>query len=681
VAKRSGKSRSTLAPQSGERVAEGRVRGLTVAAATIVVTILVVYARSLTYPFTNFDDFDYIVDNRHINTGLTLANIRWALTAMYASNWHPLTWISHQLDVSLFGVDAGKLRIVSILLHAASTVLLLVFLVRTTGRKWASAAAAALFALHPLRVESIVWVSERKDTLSTFLFLATLLAYAGYLRKRSATRYLLTFVLFVLGLSAKPMLITLPFVLLLLDYWPLKRELTPRLILEKLPFFALTIPSAIITMHAQKEAIHPIAIGVRIANAVVAYVAYLGKIAIPTSLAVMYPFRDQIGGAEAVVSAIVLIAITVIVIRFAKRFPYLLIGWLWYLGTLVPVIGIVQVGGQAMADRYTYIPSIGVTVAIVWLIADLLHGRATLEIGIATAILAAVLAVLTYVQVGTWHDTLTLFEHAVAVTPQNPQSLNALGREYLFRNQYDLAQEQFKAAIAVDSHYDDAHDALGSTLSELGDAEGAEREFRAAIALNPRPVYFRDLGQLLATTGRIDEALSMYQKATGAQRDPEALAEIAAIKGDADNAIRYYREAIEERPRAPDLHNNLAAMLAHKGLEDQAMVEYQTAVSIAPKQFDAHMNLGAILTRHKRNDEALREFRAAAEIRPNSPEPHVYLALLYAQTNHTADAIAELRAAGEIDEAAANEELTTALGLQPKPTNLRDYIAMLSKSM
>jgi protein O-mannosyl-transferase len=650
----------------------------------IVAAIAIVYARSLAYPFTNFDDFDYIVDNRHVNTGLTLANIRWALAAMYAANWHPLTWISHQLDVSLFGVDAGKLRIVSILLHAASTILLLVFFVRTTGRKWASVAAAALFALHPLRVESVVWVSERKDTLSTFLFLATLLAYAAYARKLASSqwgagaplRYIFVFVLFVLGLSAKPMLITLPFVLLLLDYWPLKRGLH---IMEKLPFFALTIPSAIITMHAQKEAIHPIAIGVRVANAVVSYVAYLGKIAMPASLAVMYPFRDQIGGAEVIVSAIVLIAITAIVIRFAKRFPYLLIGWLWYLGTLVPVIGIVQVGGQAMADRYTYIPSIGITIAVVWLIADLLRGRATLEIGIATAILAAILAGLTYAQVATWHDTITLFEHAVAVTPHNPQSLNALGREYLFRNQYDLAQEQFKAALAVDSHYDDAHDALGSTLSELGDAEGAEREFRAAIALNPRPVYFRDLGQLLATTGRIPEALAMYQKATGAQRDPEALAEIAAIKGDADNAIRYYREAIEERPRAPDLHNNLAAMLARKGLEDQAIVEYQTAVTIAPKQFDAHMNLGAILTRHKRNDEALREFRAAAEIRPNSPEPHVYLALLYAQTNHFEDAIAELRAAGQIDKAAANEELTTALGLQPKSTNLQDYIEELTR--
>jgi tetratricopeptide (TPR) repeat protein len=657
-------------------VAEGRVRGLVIAAGAIVAAILIVYARSLAYPFTNFDDFDYIVDNRHVNTGLTLANIRWALTAMYASNWHPLTWISHQLDVSLFGVDAGKLRIVSILLHAASTVLLLAFLVRTTGRKWASVAAAALFALHPLRVESVVWVSERKDTLSTFLFLATLLAYAAYARKRSVARYLLTFLLFVLGLSAKPMLITLPFVLLLLDYWPLKRGLH---IIEKLPFFALTIPSAIITIHAQKEAIHPIAFGVRVANAVVAYASYLGKIAMPASLAVMYPFRNQIGVAEVVVAAIVLIAISAIVLRFARRFPYLLIGWLWYLGTLVPVIGIVQVGGQAMADRYTYIPSIGITVAVVWLIADLLRGRAAFEIGIATAILAAVLAGLTYAQVGTWHDTITLFEHAVAVTPENPQSLNALGREYLYRNQYDLAQEQFKAALTVDSHYDEAHDALASTLSELGDTEGAEREFRTAIALNPRPVYFRDLGQLLATTGRIDEALAMYQKATGTQRDPEALAEIAAIKGDADNAIRYYREAIEERPRAPDLHNNLAAMLAHKGLEDQAIVEYQTAVSIAPKQYDAHMNLGAILTRHKRNDEALREFRTAAGIRPNSPEPHVYLALLYAQTNQLANAIAELRAAGQIDEAAANEELTTALGLPPKPTNLRDYIETLTR--
>jgi tetratricopeptide (TPR) repeat protein len=643
----------------------------------ILIAIWLVYARSLAYPFTNFDDFDYVVDNRHVNTGFTLANLRWALTATYAANWHPLTWISHQIDVSLFGVDAGKLRIGSIALHCASSILLLLFLLQTTARRWASIAATALFALHPLRVESIVWVSERKDTLSTFLFLATLLAYVQYTRTRSVARYLLVLVLFALGLAAKPMLVTLPFVLLLIDYWPLNRARTPRLLIEKLPLFAMVIPSAIITMHAQRVAMRPIPLAIRLANSVVSYATYVAKMVWPSSLAVMYPYRPTVTIYAITGSVVLLVAITFVVFRFAKRAPYAIVGWLWFLGTLVPVIGFVQVGAQAMADRYTYIPSIGFTIAIVWLVADLLRNRAAMEIGIATAIVVVILATTTFVQAGTWRDTLVLFEHAVTVTPQNPQAINALGREYLFRNEYDSAQAEFNRAIAVDPQYADAYDALGSTLSELGDAAGAERNFRKAIEIDPQPVYYRDLGQLLATTGRVDESLATYQKSIAIKSDPEALAEIAAIKGDAPNAIRYFREAIEERPRAPDLHNNLAAMLAREGHDVEAMREYAAAVRIAPKQYDAHMNLGAILTRHQRPSEAMSEFQMAAQIRPGSPEPHVYVALVRAQMKQFDAAIAELRAAAQINETASNDELTNALGLPPKDTNLRDYVAFL----
>jgi len=651
---------------------------LILAAAAILAAIWIIYARSLSFAYTNFDDYDYIVDNHHVTEGLTLANVRWALTAMYASNWHPLTWISHQIDASLFGIDdPGKLRINSIVLHCASTLLLLLFLLRTTGRRWLSVIAAALFALHPLRVESVVWISERKDTLSTFFFLATLLAYAAYARAPSIGRYLLTLALFILGLATKPMLITLPFVLLLIDFWPLQRALTPRLILEKLPMFALIVPSAIVTMHAQQEAINPIPLSVRLANALVSYAVYIEKMFWPKSLAIIYPFRQSVPTIAIIGSVALLIGLTFFALRYAKRAPYAAVGWLWFAGTLVPVIGVVQVGVQSMADRYTYIPSIGLTIAIVWLVADLLHGRAKLEIGIATAILLAVLTGMSYTQAGYWRDTIALFEHAVEVTPQNPQSINALGREYLLRNEYDLAEQQFNRAIAVDPKYPEAYNALGSALSESGDVAGAERNFRKAIELDPRSSYYRDLAQLLATSGRIDEALALYQKAIKIGHDPEALAEVAAIKGDADNAIRYYREAIEERPRAPDLHNNLAAMLAHKGRDDEAMKEYEIAVRIAPKQYDAHMNLGAILTRRNRVDDAFNEFRTASEIRPSSPEPHVFLALAYAQMKRFSDAEAELRAAGTIDESAANDQLTEALGIAPKPTNLRDYIEFL----
>jgi len=640
----------------------------------ILIAVWVVYGRSLHFPFTNFDDFDYVVDNRHVADGFTLANIRWALTAMYSSNWHPLTWISHQIDVSLFGIDAGKLRIGSIVLHCASTILLYLFLVQTTARRWASLIVAALFALHPLRVESIVWVSERKDTLSTFLFLATLLAYVQYTRTRSIARYLLTFLLFVLGLAAKPMLITLPFVLILIDYWPLNRGLH---LLEKLPMFALIPPSAIITMRAQKASIQPIAISIRFANAVESYAKYIAKIVWPDSLAILYPYPKTVPVLGCIIGAIVLVALTFIALRYAKRRPYLLVGWLWFVGTLVPVIGVVQVGAQSMADRYTYIPSIGFTIAIVWLIADLLRNRARSEAAIATTIVIVILAVLTFTQVGYWRDTITLFDHAVAVAPKNPQALNALGREYLHLDDYNRAVDYFHQAIAVDPDAHEAHDALGSALNEMGDAEGGEREVRAALRIFPTAIYYRDLGEILLSQGRTDEALRIYEQALAKERDPETLAEIAAIRGDVNGATQHFREAIEERPHAPDLHNNLAAMLARAGHDDEAIREYQTAVRIAPKQYDAHMNLGAILTRHQRASEAMAEFQAAAQIRPSSPEPHVYTALLYAQMKQIDNAITELRAAAQIDEAATNDELTNALGLDPKPTNLRDYVAFL----
>ena len=640
----------------------------------ILIVIWIVYFRSLRFPFTNFDDFDYVVDNRHVAEGFTLANVRWALTAMYASNWHPLTWISHQIDVSLFGVDAGKLRIGSIVLHCASTILLYLFLVQTTARRWASVIVAALFALHPLRVESIVWVSERKDTLSTFLFLATLLAYVQYTRTRSIARYVITFILFVLGLAAKPMLITLPFVLILIDYWPLNRGLR---LLDKLPMFALVPPSAIVTVHAQKASIQPIALSIRLSNAVASYAKYIAKMIWPDSLAILYPYPKTVPILGCAIGATVLVVVTFLALRRAKRYPYVAVGWLWFVGTLVPVIGVVQVGAQSMADRYTYIPSIGFTIAIVWLIADLLHNRARSEVAIATIIIAGILAACTYVQVGYWRDTVTLFDHAVAVAPKNPQALNALGREYLYQDEYNRGIEYFRAAIAVDPDAHEAHDALGSALNEMGDPEGAEREVRTALRIFPTAIYYRDLGEILLSRGRTNEALRIYEQALAKERDPETLADIAAIRGDVNGAIRHFRDAVEERPHAPDLHNNLAAMLARAGHDDEAIREYQAAVRIAPKRYDAHMNLGAILTRHKRASEAMAEFQAAAQIRPNSPEPHVYTALLYAQMTQIDNAINELRAAAQIDEAATNDDLTNALGVEPKPTNLRDYVAFL----
>jgi Tfp pilus assembly protein PilF len=655
---------------------DGRLAGLL--AVLIVVAIFVVYGRALSQPFTNFDDPEYIVENSHVATGFSPGNAAWAFTHVHASNWHPLTWISHMLDVSLFGLDAGKHKLVSILLHAASSVLLLYFLRRATGRTWPSAAVAALFALHPTHVESVAWASERKDTLSMLFFVLTLSFYLDWTRSRRGRSYFFTLAAFALGLMCKPMLITLPFVLLLLDWWPLQR-MTPAhpannlpLLVEKLPLFALIVPSAIVTMNAQEQAMRALPFGVRLSNAVLSYLGYIGKTIWPANLAIIYPYRFATSSPEVLLGVVVLLAVTAAAVILARRFPYLLTGWLWFLGTLVPVIGLVQVGRQSMADRYTYIPTIGLFLSASWLLADVVSNKRAM-IG-ATAAIVMGYAAVAFVQVGYWNDSVTLFSHAVAVTSNNSFARTTLARALLQEGDVDRAAGELRAAVAADESDDAAHNALGTTLSTLGDTAGAERELRRAMALNPRDAaYPRDLGDLLVATGRTAEAIPLFENSAKMNADPQTLAALAAARDQIDESIRWYRAATETKPSSAELHNNLAAMLARKGEDSEAVTEYRQALRLNSHQYDAQMNLGAILSRLDRNDEAIEHFAAAAKERPKSSEPHVYLALVHAQGHRFAQAISEVSAALAIDPAAANSQFTNAVHIPFKETNLADY--------
>ncbi|HEY6137159.1 MAG TPA: tetratricopeptide repeat protein [Thermoanaerobaculia bacterium] len=670
-------------------------------AAGLAIAVLVIYAQVVNHDFVNFDDPDYVVTNPHVATGLTGANVAWAFSHAYMSNWHPLTWISHMVDVSLFGMNGGRHALVSVIWHAINSVLLFFVLRRATQRLWPSAVVAALFALHPLHVESVAWISERKDVLSAFFFLLALWFYLTRVIPSAARDPLrqrdgdpspsarlgmtLTFAAFACALMAKPMAITFPFVLLLLDWWPLGRwsprewpKLKP-LLVEKIPLFVLIPISAIVTRLAQEEAVTPLALPFRLANAALSYVAYLWKTIWPVELAIFYPYRTNMSSALALVAAVFLIAVTWLVLRVRDRFPYLAVGWLWYAGMLVPVIGIVQVGQQSMADRYTYLPLIGIFIAVVWLALDLIPDRPSLAV--AAAVVVAACAFLTFKQLGYWRDSFALFSHAAEVEPRGRVPHQNLGAAYLTKLDYTSAANQFRQVIALNDGDDNAHVGLGIALAGLGDRAGARREYEKGMALNPNNAEaYRNLGRLELAEGNREAALQHLQKAAAMKPNDATLAALAAARGDDADAIRRYREAAEKNPNDAEVRNDLGALLARKGGSDaEALQQYEAALRQSPDNYDAHMNLGALLSRMDRNDEAAKHFASAAQLRPKLSEPHVYLAILYANMGRFADAAKEVRAAGAIDPAGANQQFTNAVRIPFKETNLQEYLGFLEQ--
>ncbi len=591
--------------------------------------------------FVNFDDDKYVTGNPGVSGGLTLAGIRWALTSTYASNWHPVTWISHMSDVSLYGLDARGHHLSSLILHVANTILLFLVLTRMTGVVGRSAFAAALFGVHPLHVESVAWVAERKDVLSTLFWLLGIWAYVRQVAAPSARRYALVAACLVLGLASKPMLVTFPFALLLLDYWPLgrwcdsgarggHRRRGSTLILEKLPLIALAAASAVITLSAQGSgkamvAVERFPVGARVANAIVSYVAYLGKTIWPAGLAVYYPFSaDRITPAHVLSATVILAVVTTAAVLARRRAPYLLVGWLWYLGTLVPVIGLVQVGGQAIADRYTYVPLIGVFVAVSWGAGDLLarlarpplaggpagvSGRWSIAAAVPASLVVVILAALANGQAHTWRDSTSLFEHAVAVTPAN--------------------------AVAETN--------LGNALFEQGRADEAIRHYQEALRVGPESSIVRyNLGYALLTLGRTDEAIPHLEAAVRVKPDFGAaqfhLGLALLDRGDASGAVEHFTRALDVDPGYPDTHCRLGLALAILGRTDEAAAQYAEAIRLSPANAGAQGALGILLAKKGRAQEALPHLLEAVKLEPGNPEARYNLGTAYASLSRWNDA-------------------------------------------
>lgn len=489
------------------------------------ITVLL-YHQVRFHDFVNMDDFEYVVHNPYVRSGLSLQSIYWAFTHSYSFNWHPLTWVSHMLDCQLFGLNPGAHHMTSLLIHAANTLLLFHLLNRMTRALWRSALVAALFAVHPLHVESVAWISERKDVLCTLFFLLALLSYLRYTERSGAGRYLIVLLLFALGLMAKPMVVTLPFVLLLLDFWPLQRKEAPsRLLLEKIPLFLLSAASCIVTyrIHDAGSSILPLPLVARLENAFFSYAMVLRKTFWPLDLSCFYLRPDGALGAKALGAGLLLLAATMAAYAFRRRLPYLLVGWLWFLGMLVPVSGIVQAGDQSMADRYSYIPLIGIFMIVAWGCSDLfdrLQAGRRWRTALAVLFLAPMLPV-SYNQIGFWKDSITLFEREIEVVDHKHTGYAHLGSSYDLLGDPDQAIAYLSEAIRLKPDYGEAHFFLANAFRAKGDYPAAEKHYAALLRQNPN--HYRalnNIGFVLIQLGREEEAIACLRKALRINPDP-----------------------------------------------------------------------------------------------------------------------------------------------------------------
>jgi len=645
----------------------------------LIITTLAVFWQVKDHEFINYDDKLYVAENPQVQAGLTIESLRWAFTSTHASNWHPLTWISHMLDVQLFGLKAGWHHLTNLFFHIANTLLLFLVLRRMTKALWQSAFVAALFALHPLHVESVAWVAERKDVLSTFFWMLTMGAYVFYVEKPETRRYLLTLFFFALGLMAKPMLVTLPFVLLLLDYWPLKRlrygntdpgihaealkssspvkqkrkskkqlpskekvqvktttaspswwTLIRPLLWEKVPFFILSVIASVVTYIAQQKGgavstLEEIAFNARVTNSIVSYVGYIGKMIWPANLAVFYPHPGMLPSWQVLGAAVLLVIVTLIVLRMARSFPYVFVGWLWYLGTLVPVIGIVQVGMQGMADRYTYVPLIGLFIIAAWTTADLAK-KWPFRIYVVTVSAGIILSVLTYttwIYLQSWQNTVTIFQHALKTTRNNFIAHFNMGdalRED--KGRIDEALAHYVEALRIAPNNPVVHNSLGNALSSKGRLDEAIVHYVSAIWIKPDyAAAYNHLGLAFFRQGKIDEAIINITKAI--KIDPRmaeaynSMGAVLAAQGKPEQAIANFTMALQIKPNDMEAHYNIGIISASQGKFDQAVVHFREVVRIKPDFAKAHNNLGSVLVLQGKNKESIEHFREAVRIQPD----------------------------------------------------------------
>jgi tetratricopeptide (TPR) repeat protein len=605
---------------------------------------LALYLPSLRNHFLDYDDQQYVTENPHVRAGLTFKGFVWAF-GYHASNWHPLTWLSHMLDCQLYGLHPAGHHLTNVLLHTANTILLFLVLNRMTRALWRSLFVAALFGWHPLHVESVAWIAERKDVLCGFFWMATLWAYARYAANESpATEkleirnpksernpkhwYALTLFLFGFALMSKPMAVTLPFVLLLLDYWPLRRIQSPitdykllfRIFFEKVPFLVLAAVVSILTLIAQNRGYAVVStagltVSTRVVHALVSYLHYLDATFLPRHLAVYYPYQTVVPAAEVGITIVALTLLTAIAVRFGRQQPYLLVGWLWFLGTLVPVIGLIQVGDQAWADRYTYLPLVGLFVAIVWTIPEKV-GRGVLTapvmvvIGIGTALLA-----LTSLQLRYWKSTRTLFEHTMSVTRSNYMAITLLGSLSAKEGKLDEAIEHYKTALNWKPAYPEVHFFLGNALDQQGKLDEAIAEYKQALWSRPMQEQTHIfLGAALAKKQQLQEA-----------------------------AV-HYRAALQMNPESAVAHNNLARLLQTQGMLDEAIEHYSAALAFDPALAQAHNNLGVLMLMRGKTAEGARELQEALRLNPADPETEYNLAVALNQQrdwSHAADLLAK----------------------------------------
>ena len=672
----------------------------------LVALTIAVYAPVRHFEFVSLDDPLYVSQNPDVAAGLTWHGVAWAFTTNHAANWHPLTWLSHMIDAQLFGMRAGPPHVVNVLLHIANTLLLFWVLARMTGATGKSAFVAALFAVHPVHVESVAWIAERKDVLSTLFGLLAIWAYAGYARRPDWRRYSAVFVLLACGLMAKPMLVTLPLLLLLLDLWPLRRatlsadpasqERWASLVREKLPLVALAAVSSVVTFLVQRQngavaALQIAPLPLRIGNALVAYLAYIEHALWPARLAALYPYGWTLSPSRVALATAVLLGVSIAVWRGGRRYPYLLTGWLWFLGGLIPVIGLVQVGVQAMADRYTYVPLIGLFIIVAWGVPDLLARRlpkAALTTGACLLILLC--AVTAHAQVQHWRNAFALWQHALDVTSNNDSAEGAMGAllaqdgrtEEAIRHfnealriqpnepvtsynlglalakehRFDEAAARYVDVLRLKPDFPEAHNSLGLALLSLGKIDEAIQEFTIAVrlmaALDPGDEHAKSLPQAhsslafaLARAGRNSEAIE--QCAIALRLDPAApgshfnCGQVFAQQGKIPEAVSEYTEALRLKPDDAEAHNELGYVLSAEGKMDEAVAHYAEALRLDPTLASAHNNWGFALATRGQVGEAIGHFSDAVRLRPDFEGARVNLGMALAAAGRTDEAIRE----------------------------------------
>jgi Tfp pilus assembly protein PilF len=635
-------------------------RGVVVGICAVLAAITwLIFGQTLAHDFVNYDDEVYVYDNAKVAAGLSPQNILWAFTHTVCANWHPLTVISHMLDCQLYGLKPAGHHFTNVLLHTIAVILLFLVLRQMTGGLWRSALVAALFAIHPLHVESVAWISERKDVLSAVFFMLMLGAYTRYIRALSLTSYLFVLLFFAFGLMSKPILVTAPFVLLLLDYWPLKRFVSEtaaklghrnrtesranirRIFLEKIPLLFISFASCAATILAQRHFIDPIdrlSFAERLGNAAVAIIVYLRQLVWPSGLSIFYPHpRHGLSAVQVSMAPLSLLAVSAAAFIYRRKHPYFPTGWFWFLGMLVPVSGIVQVGTQAHADRYTYLPQIGLYILVTWFIADIVSSWRHQRVLLSTAMVSSIVILMwpAWKQTSHWRDSRTLWTHALAVNPENDTAHNGLCNLALRQNRFEEAVFHARKALQVRPDSADAHSNLGLALLGTGQKAEALIEFRKVIETSPaRPRVHYNLATLLLDSGRIEEAIAEFQKELQIQPEfvdaQNNLGIALEQKGALDDAVTCFQKAIELDPRRPKTHYNLATVFLRQGQFDHAIAHLEKELLINPASAEAHNDLGIAWSQKGRINEAIGEWQKTLDLQPHNLSAYCNLVWVFA---------------------------------------------------